>query len=55
VAWHQTFFWIEFAMTKKALTGVFAFLLGAVVVWMVVQIAASGYDFGQYLASLKSD
>ena len=42
-------------MTKKALTGVFAFLLGAVVVWMLIEIASSGYDFGQFLARLNSD
>lgn len=41
-------------MPKKALTAIFAFVIGMLVVLALIKIASSGYSFGQYLAQLES-
>lgn len=41
---------IESVMPKKAVTAIFAFVIGMLVVLAVIKIASSGFKFGQFLA-----
>ncbi len=38
-------------MNRKIPIGMLAFFMGALVVFMLIEVAAAGYQFGQYLAS----